>query len=556
VRKVKACSFVSRVRVVALLLAFCRLVCVTTAQPAVPVSIGQNFTGSEFGLDSSALPADANGAIGPRHFVEFINGSFAAYDKTNVTQVTRMSDLIFWNDAGVSLAATQITTDPRIIYDPTVQRWFASMVDADGGSADPTLSVNDFLLAVSDTADPTATWHGFKFRSDPTTGAFADFPTLGVDSNAVYLSAEMYHGESNPLGTGLVSIPKADLLAATPTVARRTWFGVMSYDQRGQVVQPAICFDGSGTGKMIGTSDYGNDSNPHSNLVSFAVLNGSGPGATLTTSTFIPTLPWSVPDSAYLPAPAFAPVQPDGTDTLVANDARLSAKVYAVGGVLYAVHSTELNNHIAIRWYRIRASDNVLLESGTIADPNLDLFFPSIAANAAGVAVIAFNGCGLSMYISCFAVVGQTVNGVTTLGGRLLLKASTLSYHDLYEQVGLNDYSRWGDYSATSVDPSDPNRFWSIQMYAADDATFGSVWSTQITELVTAPPASLAVEATGTNVTVFWPSGFAGYQLQSATNLVPPITWSDVTQARQTNASQLSVLLPTSAGSQFFRLKK
>jgi hypothetical protein len=530
---------------------------VTTAQPAVPVSIGQNFTGSSFGIDSSAIPADGNGVIGPQHFVEFINGSFAVYNKTNGQNVKRIADSKFWSNAGVLLSTTDAVTDPRIIYDPTVQRWFASMVDLNAAAvSDPTLEANDFLLAVSDGADPRGTWHGFLFQADPDTGAFADFPTLGVDSNGVYLSAEMYHGEANPLGTALVSFPKTDLLAATPTIARRTWFGVMSYGQRGQVLQPAICFDGSSAGQMVATSDYGNDSSPHSNLVSFAVQNASGPGASLTTATFIPTLPWVVPDSAYLPGPAFAPIQPDGTDTLVANDARLSAKVYAVGGVLYAVHNTELNNHIAIRWYRIRAADQVLLESGTIADPNLDLFFPSIAANAYGVIVIGFNGCGASTFISCYAMVGQTFNGVTTFGNRVLLQASTLDYHDFYEQLGLNTTSRWGDYSATSVDPSDPNRFWTLQMYATDSVDFGSVWTTQITELVTAPLVSLAIAPVGTNVTLSWSSAFAGFQLQSATNLVSPVAWSDVTQVRQTNGNQLVVQLPAPTGSQFFRLKK
>jgi hypothetical protein len=366
----------------------------------------------------------------------------------------------------------------------------------------------------------------------------------------------MYHGEDNPLGSALVSFPKAGLLSATPTITNRTWFGVMSYDQRGQVLQPAICFDGSSTGKVVATSDYGNDSSPHSNLVCFAVQNGGGPGATLSPATFVPTLSWVVPDSPYLPAPSFHPIQPDGTDTMQANDARLSAKVYTVDGVLYAVHNTELNNHIAIRWYRVRAADNVLLESGTIADPDLDLFFPSIAANAYGVVVIGFNGCSINTFISCYAMVGQTFNGVTTFGNRLVLQASTINYHDFYEQFGLNDTSRWGDYSTTSVDPSDPNRFWTIQMYATDSEDFGSVWSTQITELVTTPLVSLAIEAAGTNVTISWSSGFADYQLQSATNFVPPIAWSNVAQDRQTNGSQVVVLLPASAGSQFFRLKK
>src|SRR5439155_13743405 len=163
---------------------------------------------------------------------------------------------------------------------------------------------------------------------------------------------------------------------------------------------------------------------------------------------------------------------------------RFSAKVYCVGGVLYAVHNTYLNGRIAIRWYRIRAADNVLLESGTIADTNLDLFFPSIAANAYGVVVIAFNGCSINTFISCYAMAGQTINGVTAFGNRLLLQASADSYHG-FDEAGLgNETSRWGDYSATSVDPSDPNRFWAIQMYdSGSQFDLWSVWSTQITEL-------------------------------------------------------------------------
>src|SRR5205085_357293 len=50
------------------------------ASPPVPaITIGQNFLGSSFSTNSSATPPDANGVIGPRHFVEFINGTFAVY---------------------------------------------------------------------------------------------------------------------------------------------------------------------------------------------------------------------------------------------------------------------------------------------------------------------------------------------------------------------------------------------------------------------------------------------------------------------------------------------
>jgi len=540
---------------VSLLVLIQQSVPVAVAQPGVV--IGQNFTGSSFGVDSLGIPADSDGVAGPQHFVEFINGSFAVYNKTNHQVLKRISDSTFWSDAGVALANDAGVADPRVLYDPAVQRWFASMIDFNANApTDPSLFANNFLLAVSATADPKGTWKGFKFQADPDTGTFADFPTLGVDSNGVYLSAEMYHGEDNPLGSGLVSFPKADLLATTPTISNRTWFGVMDYSQRGQVLQPAVCSDGSAVGRILATSDYGTDSDPHSNLVSFAVQNAGQPAATLSSSTLIPTAPWVVPDSPYLPAPQFHPIQPDGTDTLAANEARLGANVYAVGGILHAVHCTEWNGRVALRWYRIRAIDNVLLESGTITDPSLDLFHPSIAANALGVVVIGFNGCGLNTYISCYAMVGQTLNSVTTFGNRLLLKASDVSYHDIYELATLNEYSRWGDYSTASVDPSDPNRFWTIQMYAIADELFDSVWATQITELITTPSVWLSVQPAGSDVKLSWPLEAGGYQLQSATNLVSPITWSDVAQPPQTNGNQLFVQLSAADAKQFFRLRK
>ncbi len=124
--------------------------------------IGQNFTGSTYGINSAAIPPDANGAVGTRYFVEFINGTFAVYNKTNGVNVKRIADTKFWSNAGVVLATSDGITDPRVIYDPISQRWFASMVDFDanaaGGGGDPTLESNDFLLAVSLTSDPTGAW--------------------------------------------------------------------------------------------------------------------------------------------------------------------------------------------------------------------------------------------------------------------------------------------------------------------------------------------------------------------------------------------------------------
>lgn len=524
--------------------------------PVPSVSIGHNFQGNTYGVVSAALPPDCNGVIGPRYFVELINGAFTVYNKTNGNSVKRITDVKFWSNAGINISSSDGITDPRVIYDPISQRWFASMVDLDANapSGDPTFESNDFLLAVSLTSDPTGAWKGFLFEADPDNGNFADFPTLGVDANGVYLSGDFYYGEDNPLGAGLWSFPKADLVAATPAITNATWFGVMPYDQRGDVLQPVTCFDGSSLGQIIAASDIGSDSNPHSNIVSFAVQNAAGPGATLSSSIFIPTPPWVVPDNNDLGVPQFAAAQSDGTQNLIADDARLLGRVACVNGVVCAAQTTDYNGRLAIRWYRIRAADSTLLEAGTISDPNLDLFYPSIAANAYGVVVIGFNGSGPNSLVSSYAIAGQTINGVTTFGNSMLLQTGTSVYHgddEVYaELLGDPVVSRWGDYSATSVDPNDPNRFWTIQTIP----TGSDVWSTQITELVTVPQIILSISQAGTNVNISWPN-IPGSQLQFATSLALPVSWANVVQSPTTNASQqLVVTQPVVGGEKFHRV--
>jgi hypothetical protein len=254
-------------------------------------------------------------------------------------------------------------------------------------------------------------------------------------------------------------------------------------------------------------------------------------------------------------------LQPDGTTTLLANDARMSASVYAAGGVLYAVHNTELNGRIAIRWYRIRAADHTVLEQGTIADPNLDLFFPSIAANQYGVVVIGCNGSGLTTDVSSYAYAGETKNGMTTFGSGVLLRAGVGSYHDANEIIAqlIDDPvtpSRWGDYSAMSVDPADPTRFWTIQTYpSAVDADSGvGTWSTQITEIIATTPPQLSIASAGTNVLVSWPLYTSACQLQSTTNLLNAASWTLITPATSTNGIVISALIPKTTAAKFFRL--
>ena len=73
----------------------------------------------------------------------------------------------------------------------------------------------------------------------------------------------------------------------------------------------------------------------------------------------------------------------------------------------------------------------------------------------------------------------------------MLLKAGVADYQNI-DNVGRN---RWGDYSATMLDPDDPYLFWTIQEWVS--AT--DIWSTQIVAIDLEPvpePATLLLLGT------------------------------------------------------------
>jgi len=256
--------------------------------------------------------------------------------------------------------------------------------------------------------------------------------------------------------------------------------------------------------------------------------------ATLGSPTLLSVSPYT--------APPF-PIQPDGSSNLDDGDSRFSALVYEVGGVLYAVHGTQVGDRAAVRWYRIDPVNKKVLESGTLNDPNKDLFYPSIAANSMGTVVIAYNGSSASTFISSFAVIGTTSNSVTSFGQPLLLRSGAASY----QRTNSFGTSRWGDYSATSVDPADPTRFWTIQEVPASK----TAWSTRVTELLTGIP-KLSVSSTGQTLQLTWTGTL--FTLERAPNL-PNAAWTAVTQGYVTNHGVVTVQILPTDGAAFFRLQ-
>jgi hypothetical protein len=431
----------------------------STAAFSQVVTIGQNFTGSTFGVDSNFPMPDTMGAAGIDHFVELINGRYSVYRKSDGVKVETATLNNFWTLAGAP--PTGNAFDPRVLFDPHARRYYAVAVD-NGTMA------NNFLFAISNTSDPTQGWTGFQIDSDSDDSNWADFPMLGFNPEAVYVSANMAPLTAGQTRMGFMHFGKADLLQSTPSIANMTMLEDVPRPLGTNALSPQLAVDAS---NLVGLN------------TTLPVLMHDFSATTvhrgeLNSSSLTNVGPVGVP---AVPNPPTVD-QPGPKQNLEANDGRFSANTVLVNGEIYAVHSVDDGALAAVRFLRIDAVTNTVLENQTIFDPGSQATsFPSVAVNEFGDVVIGVTrtGSGAGGFASSYAIVGKTVGGITTFNPPMLLKQGVSDYERL---VGIRN--RWGDYSSTTVDPADPGIFWTSQEFVSST----DLWSTQVTELMVLQP--------------------------------------------------------------------
>ncbi len=440
-------------------------------------TIGLDFEMSRLYSGSNFIPPDTMGAVGPDHIVELINVRYEAYDKKTGLELESFSLNGFWTTVvGLDIPQDNIcqgngicalsgkdcsaedpcdknfTFDPRIIYDWQTGRWFALSIDAALGQD------NDFYLGRSDGSNPLGSWAGVKFDSD-TVGPteFHDYPTFSVDADAVTTCTQDINSGSGGGGAeSCYTIPKADVLLSPPSVANMTRFESTppNLPPVNGSIQPALSFEPAADGitPLLGVID--------GMIVRGDILGAGAAGATLAPTGGITGDP-----GHHKPPPARQPAADPGA-TIENVAPHFVANVVEIGDSLWAVHAVAgtLSNS-ALRWYRIAESTDILLQTGLIEDVNEDYHEPSIAVNALG-------RCGDWLHLlraqprrQCVHFRGETIGGVTTFEPTPQL--TTPGGRALYFRTFGGTRNRWGDYSATVVDPDDECTFWTMQEFVA-----------------------------------------------------------------------------------------
>ncbi len=454
-----------------------------------PQAISTSFTGATLSEDP-LFPPDSMGAVGPTQFIVAINGIIRSFNKT-----TGLADGAINADTDVFFSSVRdggFTSDPRIRYDRFSGRWFIIMINVPNN-----FNNNRLMIAVSDsgTITPSTVWRFFFFNAG--TNTFLDYPTLGIDVNALYIGGQIFINHGNDLGSskGYV-VRKSSILGSGPIVVA-TFSNLININTGvgPYVPQGVDNFDpGATAGYFVAV-----DNAFFGRLILRRVSN---PGGTPTISANIPlTIP-----TTQLPLLVPHLGNTNGRAGLLDSlDDRLFM-AHIRKGFLWTAHNSGVNNtglsssnvtltRNACRWYQINLSTSQpsLRQVGTLyaSSANNDsaqryYWMPSVMTSGQEHMALGCSTAGSSENINA-AASGRLAND--TLGTQrnaTLFTSSSTAYNPSGDPGDAQGGRRWGDFSYTSVDPCDDMTMWTIQEFCPST----NIWGVQICKLLAPPPAT------------------------------------------------------------------
>jgi hypothetical protein len=407
-----------------------------------------NFDG--VGNLCSCAPPDTDGDVGPNHYFQMINLSFAIWDKQGNLLYGPVDNSTLWNGFIGPWTGTN-DGDPIVMYDELADRWMASQfaINTNNGTYWQ-------LVAVSATPDPLGAYNRYAFQMP----AFNDYPKLSVWPDGYYATFNMFGSYTR---VGVAAFERDSMLVGSPD-AQMVYFdrpsGTFS-------MQPA---DFDGTPPPEDTPCYFGYLKIYDNQ-NFEIYEFDVDWSSPSSSTF--TLANSLPTASFNPNLDGIPQPGTGTrldDLAMMLMFRLQYRNFGTYQTLVANHSVNAGaGRAGIRWYELRkeADDWYMLQQGTYAPPDgNNRWMGSIAMNGNGDIALGYSLSSSTIYPSVYYV-GRRADA--PLGEMNLAEVKIVD--GTGSQSG---WDRWGDYSCLSVDPSDDTTFWFTTEYHQ------SGWKTRI----------------------------------------------------------------------------
>ncbi|MEZ5083368.1 MAG: T9SS type A sorting domain-containing protein [Bacteroidales bacterium] len=425
--------------------------------------VNVNGTGNVNGV----YPPDTDGEVGPNHFFQMINLSFAIYDKQGTKLYGPVANSTLWSGFPGPWSGTN-DGDPIILYDELADRWVASQFAV-------WTSNNKYyeLIAVSETGDPLGEWYRYAFEFDD----FPDYPKLSVWTDGYYATFHMFSG--NYLGMAAVAFERDKMLIGDSD-AQMIYFG--EYGTRFGYLPADI--DGVAPPPGTPCNFIGINFNSNQNMEVWK-MQPDWDNTANSTYTYVTSLNTAAFNSSIsgIPQPGTS-MQLDAFSNVLMF--RLPFRNFGTHHSIVANHAVKVGGITGIRWYELRDEGTgwEIYQEGTYQPDNEHRWLGSIAMGADGSIALGYSVSSSTTYPS-IRYTGQTpgapLNEMNVAEIELVAGLSS--------QTGIN---RWGDYSCMTPDPSEDGVFWFTTEFMKS-----SGWGTRISSFdfdALQPPTAFAGE--------------------------------------------------------------
>jgi hypothetical protein len=433
------------------------------AAPLIPAITGTSFDGVGAGFRGpqgaffvSGVPPDPNGAAGDTQYVQWVNTSFAVFDKTTGAAVYGpFPGNTLWQGFGGQCELNN-DGDPIVLFDHIARRWVFSQPAFSGGNG------NYYqCLAVSTTSDATGTYNRYAF-SMPN---FNDYPKIAVWPDAYYLSINLFDGPNgNFIGGYACAFDRTSMLAGAAATVQcfqlsSAYGGLLPSDLDGSTPPPP------------GSPNYFLAIDTNSlDLWSFHVDFAIPANSTFNGPLVLPVNAYSQAcgGGTCIPQPGTGQQLDSLGDRLMH---RLAYRNFGGYETLVANHSVDNGGPAAVRWYEVRnpGGTPTVYQQGTYAPDATSRWMGSIGMDAVGNIAVGYSASS------------STLSPSVAYSGRLAadplgsLQTESVIVTGAGSQTGT---SRWGDYSGLTIDPIDDCTFWYTNEYLQTTGQFN--WSTRV----------------------------------------------------------------------------
>jgi hypothetical protein len=454
-------------------------------QIAAPPSLGLHFEGISNQDNASVfgwvVPPDPNGDIGPNHYVQMVNLLVQVFNRSG----TPLSNPFKLSSLFAPLGApcgTLDNGDPIVLYDQLADRWLPSQFALPGNNSPPYYQ----CIAISQTGDPLGAYHLYSFLMPGDN--LNDYPKFGVWPDGYYMTDNQFLNGSSWNGAGAFAFDRQKMLRGEPALG--IYFDLGAVDPNIGGMLPSDV-DGSippppGTPNYFAyfiATEFG-DSQDGLRIFEFSPDFDNPSNSTFTERTDSP-----------VSVAAFNPVSPSGRSDIIQPspgfdvDAITDRLMFRLAYRNFGTHESLVTNHsvtivsspyqAGVRYYELRRSLSggtfTVPEQATFAPDNKSRWMGSVAMDHQGNLAVGYSLSSSTTFPS-IAYAGRLASDPPNqlAQGEAIMIAGT--------GVQTDTSSRWGDYSAMTVDPVDDCTFWYTTEYytAAGQASSSRGWQTRI----------------------------------------------------------------------------